>query len=55
MLGLLLNVAIIILGCIFSMLLSDFRMRGMRSIPTPHMTALIEFFHAEINVHLLSV
>ena len=33
-LGMPLNVATIILGCIFSMLLSDFSARGLRSIPT---------------------
>ena len=39
MLGLSLNVATIILGCIFSMLFIDFRVHGPRSIPTPSMTA----------------
>ena len=55
MLGLLLNVATIILGCIFSMLLSDFRARGLKSVPIPLMMALTEFFHAdtEINIHPL--
>ena len=53
--GLLLNVGTIILSCIFSMLLSDFRTQGLRSIPTPPMMALTEFSHAgaEINVHPL--
>ena len=52
MLELPLNDATIILGCIFSMILSA---RRLRSIPTPPMTALTEFFHAdaEIKVHLL--
>ena len=56
-LGLLSNVATIILGCIFSMLLSDFRGRGPRGIPKSPMTALMEFFyaHAEINAHPLPV
>ena len=47
MLRLLLNIATIILGCIFSMPLSDFRARGLRSITTAPMTALAEFFHAD--------
>ena len=53
-----LNVATIILGCIFSMLFSDFRARGLISIPTPPIVALTEFSHADAktNVHpLLSV
>ena len=46
-----LNVEKIILRCIFSVLLSDFRARGLRNIPTG------EFFHAdtETNVHQLPV
>ena len=46
-LGLPLKVATIILGCIFSMLFGDFRARGLISIPTPTIMALIEFFHAD--------
>ena len=46
-LGLPLNVATIILGCIFSMLFSDFKARGIISIPTPPIAALTEFFHAD--------
>ena len=55
--GLRLNEAHIILGCIFSMLFSDFTVWGLRSIHTPPMTALMEFFHAdtETNVHPLPV
>ena len=54
-LGLLLNIATIILGCILSVLLKDFRARGPINIPTP-IVALTEFFipDAEINVHPLS-
>ena len=56
-LGLPLNVAAIILGCIFSMLFSDFRAHGPISIPTSHIPALTEFFHADTktNVHPLLV
>ena len=56
-LGLPLNVATIILGCIFSMLFSDFRACGPISIPTHPIMALTEFFHAdaETNVHPLPV
>ena len=52
-----LNVVIIILGCIFSMLFSDFRACGPISIPTPPMMALTEFFHADVVacVHPLPV
>ena len=46
-LGLPLKVATIILGCIFSMLFSDFRAHGPINIPTPPIGALIEFFHAD--------
>ena len=42
-----LNDAHVILGCIFSMLFSDFKARILRSIPTPPMTALKEIFHAD--------
>ena len=47
MLGLPLKVATIILGCIFSMLFSDFRARGPIRIPAPPIVALTEFFHAD--------
>ena len=55
--GLPIKVVTIILSRIFSMLLSDFRARGPISIPTPHIVALTEFFHAdaEIIVHPLPV
>ena len=55
-LGLLLNVATIILSCIFSMLISDFRARGPISIPTHPFAALTEIFHAdpETNIHPLT-
>ena len=57
MLVLPLNVATIILGCIFSMLFSDLRACGSISISTLLITALTEFFHtdAEKNVHPLPV
>ena len=42
-----LKVATIILGCIFSMLFSDFRARGPISIPIPPIVVLTEFFHAD--------
>ena len=45
-LGLPLKVAAIILGCIFSMLLSIFNALGPISNPTPPTAALTEFFHA---------
>ena len=56
-LGLPLNVATIILGCIFLMLFSDFRAHGPISILTPLIEALTEFFHAdtETNVYPLPV
>ena len=56
-LRLLLKVATIILGCIFSMIFSDFRSHGPISIPTPPIVALTEFSYAdaEANVHLLPV
>ena len=52
-----LKVVAIILCCIFLILLSDFRMRRPRSIPTPPMMRLTEFFHedAEIKVHSLPI
>ena len=52
-LGLPLNVDTIILGCIFSVLLSDFMAQGLGSIPSPPMMSLLGFFHvdAEINVY----
>ena len=55
--GLPLKVATIILGCIFSMLFSDFRAHGPISIPTPSIVALTEFFHADAvaRVHPLPV
>ena len=51
------KVATIILGCIFSMLFSDFTARGPKSIPTFHIVALTEFFHTDAvaNVHPLRV
>ena len=55
--GLPLNVATIILGCIFSMLLGDFRAQRLTSFPTSPMTALTEFFHVDVetNVYPLPV
>ena len=55
--GLPLNVAYVILDGIFSVLFCDFKPRGLRSLPTPPMVALTEFFHvhAETNVRLLPV
>ena len=47
-LGLPLNVAPIIFGCIFSMLFSNFRVRELRSIPLTTMTAL-----TEVSIHCL--
>ena len=54
-LGLPLRVETIILGCIFSMLFSDFRAHGPISIPTPPIVALTEFSHvnAVASVHPL--
>ena len=46
-LGFPLNVAAIILGCIFSTLLSVFSALGPISNPTPPTAALTEFFHAD--------
>ena len=56
-LGLPLKVATIILGCILSMLLSDFTALGPVSMPSPPTVALTVYFHAdtEANVHLLPV
>ena len=56
-LGLPLNVAAIILGCILSMLLSVFNALGPISIPTPPNVALTEFFQADTvaTVHPLPV
>ena len=56
-LGLPSKVATIILGCIFSMLLSDFTAHGSISIPIPPIMTLTEFFHADVetNAHLLLV
>ena len=56
-LGLPIKVATIIVGCIFSMLLSDFRAYGPRKIPTPPIVPLTEFFQADevARVHPLSV
>ena len=46
-LGLPLKVATIILGCIFSMLLSDFNVLGPISMPKPPTVTLTKFFHAD--------
>ena len=56
-LGLPLKVAIIILGCILSLLFSDFNALGPISIPTPPTVALTEFYHADTvaSVHALPV
>ena len=56
-LGLPLNVAAIILGCILSMLLSVFSALGPISIHTPPTDALTEFFHADTvtSIHPLPV
>ena len=56
-LGLPLNVAAIILGCILSILLSAFNALGPISIPTPPTVALTEFFLADTvaSVHRLPV
>ena len=56
-LGLSLKVATIILGCILSMLLSDFKAISPVSIPIPPIVALTEFFHADTvaSVHPLPV
>ena len=52
-----LEVATIILGCILSMLLSDFNALGPISTPTPPTVALTEFFHTDTvaSVHPLPV
>ena len=56
-LGLPLNVAVNILGCILSMLLSVFNALGPISNPTHPTVKLTEFFHADTaaSVHSLSV
>ena len=56
-LGLPLKVATIILGCLLSMLLSDFNALGPISMPIPPTVALIEFFQADAvaSVHPLPV
>ena len=56
-LGLLLNVAAIILGYILSTLLSVFNALGLISIPNPPTAALTKFFHADAvaSVHPLPV
>ena len=48
---------VFILGCTFSVLLNDFRTRGLRSSQKPPTTALTEFFYAdtETNIHPLQV
>ena len=46
-LELLLKVATIIHGCIFSMLFSGFRARGPINIPTHSIVAMIGFFDAD--------
>ena len=57
MLGLLLKVATIIFRSISSILLSDYRVHGLISIPTLPIMALTKFFYAdaETNVHPLPV
>ena len=52
-----LKVASIILGCIFSLLFSDFRACGPISMLTPPILALAEFFYADAvaSVHPLPV
>ena len=56
-LGLPLKVATIILGCIFSILSSDFTAHGPISISMPSIEALTEFFHADVvaNIHPMPV
>ena len=56
-LGLPLNVAAIILGCILSISLSVFNALGPISIPIPPTMALTEFFHADTlaSIHPLPV
>ena len=44
--------ASLILDCIFSMLLCDFRVREQRSVPTPSMTALTEIFYADVEMSI---
>ena len=50
--GLPLTIVQIILGLILIRLFSDFKARGLRSIPTP-MTALAKYLLTETNVHPL--
>ena len=54
--GLFLNIAHMVLGWIFSILLSDYKSLGLISILTSPMVSLTGFFHADdvTNVHLLS-
>ena len=56
-LGLPLKVALIILGCIFSVPFSVFRACGPISMPTPPIVALTEIFHADAvaSIHPLPV
>ena len=49
MLGLPLNVTHIFFSWISSMLFSDFKAWGLRSIPTPPVAELTEFFHADAD------
>ena len=53
--GLPLNVADFILGWVLSILFSDFKAQGLRSIQTSLMVALTEFFYAnaKTNAHPL--
>ena len=53
--GLPLKVATIILGCIFPLLFSDFRVCGLISISTPPMVVLGEFFHVDAETNPLPV
>ena len=55
--GVAIKVSTIILDCIFSMLFSEFRVRGPISTPTHPIVALTEFFHADAvaRVHPLPV
>ena len=54
--GLSLNVTPTILGCISSMLFSDFKTRELKNIPSPPVASLTEFFHADTdtNIHQLA-
>ena len=53
--GLPLNKAHIIFGWIFSVLLSDFKARILRSISTPPMMAVTGFFNADAETNPLPV